>query len=435
MSWELIAVILFVGLLVLLASGLPVAFALGSVAMISAFFVWGPDGASVIASTAYAVGDNYLFIAVPLFIMMGEVASDCELTGDAFVATDGILGRLPGGLAIATVGTACIFGAVSGASIAACAAVGTMALPEMFKRGYDRALAVGAVGGGACLDILIPPSILMVLYGFISGVSISKLFFAGIVPGLLSAGMFSVYIIGRCILNPNLAPGRSTATLKETVTRLVLLLPLIVLMVVVLGSMWLGVATPSEAAGIGVFGALLFALARRRLNWRVLKKVTLSALKMSCMLYFIIIGATFFTQLLAYVGVAASISESVTKLPFPPWLIVVGMQVVVIFLGFFVDAGSILLITTPIFVPVVVGLGLDPLWFGILIMINCELSTITPPVGLNLYVLKGVSPDTPFSTIVRGVAPYWFLHLMTMVLVGVFPPLATWLPGLMKAPV
>ncbi len=435
MSWELMAILLLMGLLVLLASGIPVAFALGSVAMISALFIWGFKGASVLTTTAYAVGDNYIFIAVPLFIMMGEVAADCELTGDAFTATDGILGRLPGGLAIATVGTATIFGAVSGASIAACAAVGTMALPEMFKRGYDRGLAVGAVGGGACLDILIPPSILMVIYGFIAEVSISKLFFAGFVPGFVSAGMFSIYIMVRCILNPRLAPGRSTVGLKETITRLVLLLPLLLLMVVVLGSMWLGVATPSEAAGIGVFGAMLFAISRRRLNRQVLKKIMLSTLKMSCMLYFIIIGATFFTQILAYLGIAANISESVTILPVSPWLIVTGMQVVVIFLGFFIDAGSILLITTPIFVPVIVRLGLDPLWFGILIMINCELSTITPPVGLNLYVLKGVTPDTPFAEIIRGVAPYWFLHLITMVFVGIFPGLATWLPGLMKAPV
>ena len=432
MSWELIAILMFGGLLVLLATGLPVAFSLGGIGLAAAFLIWGPKGAIVLASTAYDAGENYLLIALPLFILMGETAVVSGVTRGAFKATDAIAGRLPGGLAITTIGTACIFGAVSGASSAACAAVGTMALPEMFRRGYDKGLAVGAVGGGAVLDILIPPSVAMVVYGYLSGVSIGKLFFAGFVPGFVSAGMFSLYIMLRCLLNPRLAPERSRAGLKETMTSLVGLLPLLTLIVVALGSIWFGIATASEAAGIGAFGSMLLALGYRTLNWQAMKKIMLSTARMSCMIFTILIGATFFTQILVYVGVAASLAEVVIGLQLPAWVIVTAMMLILIFLGCFIDTGSMLFITTPIFMPVVHKLGLDPLWFGILVMMACELATLTPPVGFNLFVLKGVAPEMSFADIVKGVAPYWFLVLGTMVLCGIFPILVTWLPDLMK---
>ena len=432
MPWELVMVLLFGGLLVCLAGGIPVAFALGGMGAISAFVVWGPKGADILATTAYNVSTNYVIIAVPLFILMGETAMASGVTGEAYKGMDCTIGRLPGGLAIAAVGTACIFGAVSGVSIAACAAVGSMALPEMFKRGYDKGLAIGAVGGGACLDILIPPSVLMVIYGLLSNVSIPKLFFAGFVPGFLSAGIFSIYIMVRCTLNPSLAPYRSKASLKETMASLSGLAPLLGLIAVVLGTIWFGIATATEAAGVGALGSIVLALGYRKLNWRVFKTIMLTTLKMTCMLLFILIGATLFTQMLAYQGVAAGMSQAIAGLNIPGWAVIAGTQVLVIFLGCFMDAGSILMITVPIFVPVIVNLGYDPLWFGILLMINSELSTLTPPVGTNIFVLKGVVPEVSFAEIVRGVMPYWFLHIVVMCLVGVFPQLATWLPSLMK---
>ena len=291
MSIELLIVVFFGGLFVCLVVGIPVCFCLGGIGLISAFLVWGFQGAGIIASTAYNVGSNYITIAIPLFILMGEAAMHSGVTGEAYKGMDCTIGRLPGGLAIAAVATACIFGAVSGVSIAACAAVGSFALPEMFKRGYDKRIAIGAVGGGACLDILIPPSVLMVIYGLLSNVSVPRLFFAGFVPGFLSAGIFSIYIMVRCIINPKLAPYRNRAGFKETMNSLIGLAPLLVLIVVALGVIWFGIATATEAAGIGALGSILLGLAYRKLNWQVLKTTILTTLKMTCMLLFILIGA------------------------------------------------------------------------------------------------------------------------------------------------
>ncbi len=432
MSIELVILGFFGGLLLSLAAGVPVAFTLGGVGVVFAFVVWGPQAVDILASTAYSVGTNYTTIAVPLFILMGETAMVSGVTGEAYKGMDNTIGRFPGGLAIAAVGTACLFGAVSGVSIAACAAVGSMALPEMFKRGYDRKLAIGAVGGGAALDILIPPSILMVLYGLLSNVSVPRLFFAGFVPGFMSAGIFSTYIIVRCIINPRLAPYRSRADLRETIRSLAGLAPLLALIAAVLGSIWFGVATTTEAAGIGALGSILLALGYRKLDWEVTKKIALTTLKMTCMLLFILVGATLFTQLLAYMGVGAHMSEVIANLDIPGWAVIVGMQALVIVLGCFMDPGSIMMITVPIFVPVIVAMGYDPLWFGILLMINAELATLTPPVGTNLFVLKAILPDASLGEIVKGVLPYWFLHVLVMIIVGIFPILVTWLPDLMR---
>ncbi len=435
MPWEFVVIILFGGLLVGLFAGVPVAFTLGGIGILCALLVWGPQGTSlVIASSAYNVSSNYVTIAVPLFVFMGEIAMVSGVTGEAYKGMDNTIGRLPGGLAIAAVGTSCLFGAVSGVSMAACAAVGSMALPEMRRRGYDNGLAIGAVGGGACLDILIPPSVMLVIYGLLANVSVPRLFFAGLVPGLLSAGLFSAYIMIRCTLNPKLAPYRSTASFKETLKSLKGLVPLLLLIMVVLGVIWFGVATATEAAGIGAAGSMLLALGYRKLNWGVLKRTVLTTVKMTCMLLYILIGATLFTQMLAYLGAASSMSETIATLSIPRWAVIVVMFALVQFLGMFMDSGSILMITVPIFVPVIVNLGFDPLWFGILLAINAELDSLTPPVGTNLFVLKGILPDVSFGEIVKGTMPYWGLHILVMLSVGFVPSLVTWLPNLMKGP-
>jgi len=431
MEWWLIGSLMFLAFIVCLLVGIPVAFSLGIVSTVTALLLFGTGGLEIIASTTYIVCTSFVMIAVPLFIFMGEIIMASGASGDAYKAVDAWFGRVRGGSAVSTVVTATIFGAVSGFSPAACATVGSISIPEMFERKYDKGLAIGAVGGGACLDILIPPSLLMIIYGQLAGVSVAGLFYGGIIPGLAGTILFIAYIIVRSTLDPRVAPAGTPVNWKRRLGLTVQLLPLILLIVLVMGTIWAGIATPTEAGGIGAFGAACLLVAYRRFNWPTVTHLIYNTVKLTAMLLMVLIGANALTQMLAYVGFTLNFGKLVAGLEVSRWVIMAGMQLTIMFLGCFIDPGSILFILTPIYVPIIVSLGFDPLWFGILLMINCELATITPPVGLNLYVLKGiVGEKATFADIVRGVAPYWWLHLMLMVLVMLFPPLATWLPSL-----
>jgi len=431
MEWWLTGSLMFLAFIACLMVGIPVAFSLGMVSTVTVLLLFGTGGLEIIASTAYIVCTSFVMIAVPLFIFMGEIIMASGASGNAYRAVDAWFGRVRGGSAVSTVVTATIFGAVSGFSPAACAAVGSISIPEMFKRKYDKGLAIGAVGGGACLDILIPPSLLMIIYGQLAGVSVAGLFYGGIIPGLVGSSLFITYIMVRSILDPRVAPAGMPVNWKKRLGLTVQLLPLILLIILVMGTIWGGIATPTEAGGLGAFGAACLLVAYRRFNWTIVSRLLYNTVRLTGMLLIVLIGANAFTQMLAYVGFTLNFGKLVAGLEVSRWVIIAGMQMTIMFLGCFIDPGSILFILTPIYVPIIVSLGFDPLWFGILLMINCELATITPPVGLNLYVLKGiVGEKATFADIVRGVAPYWWLHLMLMVLVMLFPPLATWLPSL-----
>lgn len=433
MEWWLFPILLLGSLIFLLSIGMPVGFALCLVGLGGVFFSIGPNALIMVASASFDTASNFLLIAVPLFILMGEVILLSGIGKKAFDAVEKWLGWLPGGLAVSSVATCTVFGAVTGFSPATTAAIGSSAVPQMMQRGYHRGLATGSIAGGAALAILIPPSILMVLFGVIGEVSVGRLFLAGFIPGIVLSGLFIGYIVVRVMLNPRLAPshGKSTWGERWLVTRH--LLPVIVIILLVLGSIYLGVATPSEAAALGALGTIIVAILYRELHLKNLVGVAIRTAETTGMLLIILIGATLLSKVLAYQGTIMQLAEWVTSLEASRWVVLIAMQILVFILGCFMDPGSILFITTPIFMPIIRLQGFDPIWFGIILMINLELATITPPVGLNLYVMKSIAPkEVTLVDIMKGCIPFWFLHIAGMALVMVFPQIALWLPSTMK---
>ncbi|MFC1907373.1 TRAP transporter large permease subunit [Chloroflexota bacterium] len=435
MEWWLVTIIMFAGLLtMLLVFRMPVAFSLGIMGAIGAYFWWGGmSSLQIWALTAFRTVGDFILLPIPMFILMAEIIIVTGISARAFGALEKLAGRTRGSLAHSTVVLTAIFGAVTGFSPASCAAIGPIAIPEMLERGYDKKLAVGVVGGGAALAILIPPSALMVLYGGLADVSIGQMFMAGIVPGLVSTVLFLGWVWFRGMVDPAGVPrGTDIVSLKERLTGIFHLLPLALIIFMVLGTIYLGITTPSESAAIGTLASLALAAGYRVLNWSTMRTVLLRTIQVNAMLFAIIFCARFFTQVLAYLQVPAILAGIITDLAVPGWIIIASMMLLVITMGCFMDPASIMAVTVPIFIPVVLALGFNPLWFGILFMINCELATLTPPVGLNLFVLMGIVPgEITITDIFKGCFPFLMLHALTMVIVAFVPELALWLPGTM----
>ncbi len=431
MEWWLAGIIMFSGVLLLLILGTPVAFGLAIVPTVFMLFIWGPSGLLTMAANAFSSQTNYLLLAGPLFIFMGECIVASGLGSDAFRAVEVWLGRLPGGLAITTIGTATVFGAATGFSGTATVAFGPVALPEMAKRKYDQGIAMGALAGGSALAVLIPPSVPLIMYGFLSGASIAKLFYAGLIPGILGSLLFMLYVFTRVTVNPSLAPERYATTWHDKFSNTWRILPLFVLILMVLGSIWGGIATPTEAAALGALGSFILMIGYRRSSWSTLKDLLFRTVEITSMIYAIIIGAFTFTQALSYCGFVTNFSAWIVGLPVSPWFVLALMMLTNIFLGCFLDTMGILFLTLPIYLPIITHLGFDIIWFGILITINSEIGCLTPPVGINLYMLKGIAPpEVTFTDAVRGVAVYWFLYLALLILVILVPQLALWLPSI-----
>jgi len=422
-------------LTITLAVGLPVAFSLAFVATIAILAVWGPQGLPIIASTSYASVTSFILIAVPLFLLIGENLIHSGISQNAFDMMHKWLGWLPGGLAITTIATAAIFGAISGFAPAVCTIMGKAALPEMLKHGYSKNLSLGCILGGAALDILIPPSSLMVILGFLSGVSIGKMFFSGLVIGAMITFMFMAYVFLRALLQPGWAPTvKESPPLRERLATLKYALPLMAIIFLILGTIFFGVATPTESAALGFWATLILALCYGKFKMEDMKRTLSMTAQYTAMLFMIVIGATLFSRGVSYVGIAPALVSWMESLKLSPWWAMIAMQLIVLIMGCFMDAGSICFITIPFFMPVVNALRIDPLWFCSIMMINLELGTITPPFGLNLFVLKGVSPPgVSMGDIITGGLPFVGLHILGMVLVMIFPQIALWLPNLMKA--
>ncbi len=422
-------------LIITLAVGLPVAFSLALVSTIVVLAVWGPMGLPIIASTSYASVTSFILIAVPLFLLIGENLIHSGITENAFDMVYKWLGWLPGGLAITTIATAAIFGAISGFAPAVCTIMGKAALPEMLKHGYSKRLSAGCILGGAALDILIPPSSLMVILGFLAGVSIGKMFFAGLVIGIMIGFMFMAYVFLRALLQPGWAPAiEELPPLRERVATLKYAFPLMGVIFLILGTIFFGVATPSESAALGFWATLVLSVWYRQFKVKDMKRTLSMTAQYTAMLFMIVIGATLFSRCVSYVGIAPALVSWIESLKLSPWWVLIAMQLIVLIMGSFMDAASICFITVPFFMPVVNALHIDPLWFCSIMMINLELGTITPPVGLNLFVLKGVSPPgVGMADIIMGGLPFVGIHMLGLVLVMIFPQIALWLPSLMVA--
>jgi tripartite ATP-independent transporter DctM subunit len=428
MDWTvwLVGVSFFFFLLI----GVPVSFALTGIAMLGTIISWGVPGLYQVVSTTYGDATSFIFIAIPLFILMANFLQRSGLADDLYEIIFLWSGNLRGGLAIGTVIICAIFGAMSGVSSVATVTMGLIALPAMFNRGYNKSIVLGSIMAGGALGILIPPSIIMIIYAGIANVSVGKLFMAGILPGLLLCLIFVAYIFIRCYLNPDMGPPiPEKHSLKQKLQSLKGIILPILLVLFVLGSIYNGAATPTEAAGIGAFGALLCMIIYGRFNMDNLKVALLNTVKLNSMVLWIIIGAACFTHYLAFIGFQDSVQEMMLNLEISRWFILICIQILFFLCGMILEPAAIITLLGPIMVPIVEALGFDLLWFGVLFVINMTMGYLTPPFGFNLFILKGVAPPTvTMEHLYRSVIPFCILQVIGMVLVMLFPQIALWLP-------
>jgi len=436
MSIELITLLMFGSLVVLMAMGLPNAFATGGIAVAFLLYLWGPPAFMMVMLRVWATMSDFILIAVPMFILMASILERSGIGDELYEAIYRWLGSLRGGLAMATVIACAILAAMVGIVGAGVVMMGLVALPAMRKRGYKKGLTLGCVCAGGSLGLLIPPSILYILYGMTAGVSIGHLFAGGIGPGILLAVLFIIYIGILSYFRPDVAPAlpeeERRMPLKQKLALLKGLVLPALLVFLVLGSIFLGAAVPSEAAGVGALGAVLCAVVRRRFNWKMLKESLVETTKITSMVIWIVFGASALIGVYTLAGGARFVEETVLALPLGRWGILILTQVFYIFMGMFIEYIGLLLISVPIFVPIIVALDFCPIWFGILFSVNMQIASLSPPFGYSLFYLKGVAPpDISLWDIYLSVWPFMGIQLITLILVMIFPQIAMWLPGIL----
>ena len=423
----------FVVLVLLMFLKIPVGFVMAIVGFAGFGLLVSWDASlSLIARDFFSVFSSYNLTVIPLFVFMGQVAHHSGMSGRLFNTAHKFLGHLPGGLAIATIGACAGFSAICGSTSATAATMASVALPQMKKYNYDPALATGVVAAGGSLGILIPPSTIFIIYGIMTEQSIGKLFMAGVLPGILLTLLFILTIVIWTHLRPNICEKAPKATWKERIASLTGVIETFILFVMVMGGLFVGLFTPTEAAAIGAFGTLLIALIGRNLSWRCLIRSLDETTRVSCMIFVIVAGATVFGHFLAVTGIPANIGTWVSELALPPPVIIGLIILVYLVLGCLMDSLAMIMLTIPIFFPVVTTLGYDPIWFGVIIVLVTEMGVITPPVGINVYVVAGVARDVPLHIIFKGATHLLMALLVTAILLILFPQIATYLPSLMK---
>jgi tripartite ATP-independent transporter DctM subunit len=417
----------------LLFVGMPIAFAMFFVGFVGLTYLTSAGAAlPVLARTTYEVSAYYPYTVIPLFIVMGGFAGSSGMTRELYRTFDKWLRRLPGGLSIATIGACAGFSAVSGSSVATAAAMGTVALPEMKRFGYNMSLATGSVAAGGTLGFLIPPSIGFVVYGMLTEQSIGRLLIAGVVPGLLLALAFIFVVILLVKLNPRLAPSSPEPVLwKEKISSLVDIWEPLSIFIIVMGGIYMGFFTPTEAGAIGATMLFVVALFKRKLNIATLKEALQEAVRISVMVLFLVAGANVFSYFLALSTIPMVTSTWVAGLDVSRYLILLIIIVVYLFLGCFLDAISMMVLTMPVIFPIILTLHFDPIWFGVIAVLMMEAGLITPPMGLNIFTVAGVARDVPVETIFKGVAPFLLAIFAVVFLVTLFPKLALLLPAMM----
>lgn len=386
----------------------------------------------VISTVPYGLVTNYDWLVLPLFLLMGCIFFRAGLGRSLFKFAYSIFGRLPGGLSIAALGACGIFSAVSASSIATAATIGTTALPEMKRYKYDSALSTGCIAAGGTLGFLIPPSTILIIYGILTETSIVKLFVAGIIPGIILTIMFMVSVFIRVKINPKLAPPGEATTWKDKLLSAADCVEVIILIALVLGGLIVGWFTPTEAGGIAAFGSIIVSLARRRLSLRSFIDAVIDTVKTTGMIFLCAIGAFIMIPFIAVSTLPMEMANIIVQLGINPLVALIFIIVLYMLLGCFIDTMAMVLLTVPIFFPVILSLGFDPIWFGILIALLVETAMITPPIGMNVYVIAGVAKDVPMETIFKGIAPFIIVMLILIILLIAFPPIATFLPSVIS---
>lgn len=417
-------------LLILLASGLPVAFSLGLGGVAGMILFMGGDGAlAQLPIIGYKSLDDFVLTAVPMYILMSQILLTGKVGNDLFELANKWLRHLPGGLGIATVMACAVFAAITGSSVACAVTIGAIAIPEMLARGYDRPLVLGAVAAGGTLGILIPPSIPMILYGAITDESIGKLFMSGVVPGVIMTLMFTAIVVYR---SRNLQR-EAAATWDERISALKKSIWGLFLPIIVVGGIYTGIFTPTEAAGIGtVYSLFITFCVYRTLSFKDMPGILNDTIKTTCMIFAIMIGASLFGFVLTILDAPQALTNYVAGLETSRWVVFIAINCLLLFLGCILESVSIIFITLPILFPLIMSLGFDPIWFNVVMLLNLELALITPPVGMNLFVLQGISPDSKMTEIVKGVIPFGLAMFVLIFILCLFPELATWLPTVVK---
>lgn len=416
-------------LLFLLILGIPISFCLLAAGLIGSFILVGPTAISLAATTMSSGVGKFALCALPLFILMGEIVKEGRTGEDAFKVARLWLGKVPGSLAIAANMAGAVFGAACGSTVASTAMFGTLAIPDMLKQGYNKKLSTGSIAGAGCLASLIPPSTGMILYGIITDTSIGRLFIGGVVPGLILTAFNIIIILIWAQVDKKAAPVfNESISWKVKFLGLKGILPMAILIVMVLGSIYGGVCTPSEAAGIGSFVAVCIGFVQRRMNFKGLFRALQNSIPSVGMILLITVCAMMFGRFIVQTGSTQALVRTVGSLSVPPWVIIVMINLLLFVLGCFLDPGSICLIVIPILFPVVVSIGYDSVWFGVVFIINMEVAMATPPVGMNLFVLKGVSPELPMKDIISGALIFAVADCVLLAAVTIWPEIILWLP-------
>lgn len=436
MSVELVTLLMFGCLLVFLILGLPIGFTTGGLAVLFAWLLLGPASLYTIASYTFSWMGNYAVVAVPMFIFMANMLANSGVVDDLFSTLYVWAGPLRGGLAIITVIISTIMAAMVGIVGATEVTMGLVALPAMLKRKYEKGIALGCICAGGALGYLIPPSILSVIYGMTAGESVGKLFMGGIMPGLLLSTLFIAYIGIRAYVQPEIAPALTKEEriipFKQKLGSLKSLVLPIFVVVAVLGSIYLGVASITESAGVGAIGAIVCAAANRRLNWQTLKDAALQTIKVTSMVVWLCIGSSAFISVYTHLGGTEFARGIIAALPLGKWGILIMMQIILLIMGCFIDWVGILMLTTPIFLPIIKSLGFDPLWYGVLFNVNMQIALLSPPFGMALFYLRGAVPEgINMTDIIRGSMPFLGLQIVGLVLCMIFPAIILWLPSTM----
>ena len=418
-------------LLFLFLLRMPVAFAMTFVGLVGFAYLSSIESAlAILAQDIFETLSSYPLSVIPMFILMGSFAFASGISRRLYITCYTWVGQLRGGLTVATVLACSGFAAICGSTAATAATMGKIALPEMKKYGYDDVLATGTVAAAGTLGILIPPSTVLIVYGILTEESIGKLFVAGLLPGVLLSLFFVVTVILLCARNPKLGPSGPATTWKQKLMATTGILEAIVLFLLTIGGLFLGWFSPTQAGAIGAFGALLIGVVRRQLTLKKTFEAVKDGLRTACMVLFIITGATVFGHFLAISNIPFVLADWVGGLPMPPMAVMAVIIFIYFIGGFFMDSMALIVVTIPIFFPVVMNLGFDPIWFGVIIVLVGEMGVITPPVGVNVFVIKGIAPDVPLHVIFRGILPFLVALIILTILLTIFPNIATFLPDL-----
>ena len=435
MSYEAIAIIMFGSMLLMLLTGQRVFAAIGVVSTVAALLLWGDGGVEMPFTAAFKLFKWYPLLTLPLFIYMGYILSESGIASDLYRMFHVWFGGLKGGLAVGTIGLMVVISAMNGLSVAGMAIGATIALPEMLRRGYDKIMITGVVQAGSSLGILVPPSVVLVLYGMIARESVGQLWLAGALPGLMMAGLFIIYIVIRCRVQPHLGPTVSKEERDLPMSEKLRLLragiiPFLIFFFMT-GLFLMGVTSLVESSAVGATAATLAALFKRRLNRKVMEETIRKTLEISCMFMWIILAALCFGAVFDGIGAARAIeSLFVTNWHLSPWEVLIMMQLSYLFMGMFLDDTAMLVIVAPLYVPLVKVLGFDPVWYGVLYTITCQIAYMTPPFGYNLFLMRAMAPpEITLADIYRSIFPFVLVMVVALILVMVFPQIALWLPG------